>query len=145
MGDDGVGIHVVRMLKEKIPARDGLVFKELSVGGLKLVEEILGYEKVFIIDSVNMDDRQIGRIREFSPEQFKTTEQSNPSPHVTNFATALELYKRLDPNEIPGTIRIFTIDIDPDFTFHEELSPTIRDAAANLTEMITQQVKQLQD
>jgi len=133
------------MLKEKIPARDGLVFKELSVGGLKLVEEILGYEKVFIIDSVNMDDRQIGRIREFSPEQFKTTEQSNPSPHVTNFATALELYKRLDPNEIPGTIRIFTIDIDPDFTFHEELSPTIRDAAANLTEMITQQVKQLQD
>jgi len=145
MGDDGVGIHVVRMLKEKIPARDGLVFKELSVGGLKLVEEILGYEKVFIIDSVNMDDRQIGRIREFSPEQFKTTEQSNPSPHVTNFATALELYKRLDPNEIPGTIRIFTIDIDPDFTFHEELSPTIRDAAANLTEMITQQVKQLED
>lgn len=145
MGDDGVGIHVVRMLKEKIPARDSLVFKELSVGGLKLVEEILGYEKVFIIDSVNMDDRQIGRIREFSPEQFKTTEQSNPSPHVTNFATALELYKRLEPNEIPGTIRIFTIDIDPDFTFHEELSPTIRDAAANLTEMITQQVKQLQD
>lgn len=141
MGDDGVGIHVVRMLKEKIPARDDLVFKELGVGGLKLVEEILGYEKVFIIDSVNMDHREIGRIREFSPEQFKPTEQSNPSPHVTNFATALELYKRLDPSEIPGTIRIFTIDIDPDFTFREELSPTIQEAAANLAEMITQQLR----
>jgi len=141
MGDDGVGIHVVRMLKEKIPARDDLVFKELGVGGLKLVEEILGYEKVFIIDSVNMEHRQIGRIREFSPEQFKTTEQSNPSPHVMNFATALELYKRLDPSEIPGTIRIYTIDIDPDFNFHEELSPTIQAAAADLTEMITQQLR----
>lgn len=142
MGDDGVGIHVVRMLKEKIPERDDLVFKELSVGGLKLVEEILGYEKAFIIDSVNMEHRQIGRIREFSPEQFKTTEQSYPSPHVTTFATALELYKRLEPSKIPGTIRIFTIDIDPDFTFREELSPTIQEAAANLVEMITQHIKQ---
>ncbi len=143
MGDDGLGIHVVRMLKNKIPARDGLEFKELSVGGLKLVEEILGYEKVFIIDSVDTEHRQVGRIREFSPEQLKATEQASPSPHVLNFATALELYTRLKPNEIPGTIRIFTIDIDPDFTFREKLSPTIQEAAANLVEIITQHIKQL--
>jgi hydrogenase maturation protease len=140
MGDDGVGIHVLRMLKKKIPARDDLEFKELSVGGLKLVEEMLGYEKVFIIDSVDMEDRQIGRIREFSPEQFKATEQSSPSPHVTNFATALELYRRLEPSEIPSTIRIFTIDIDPGFTFRESLSPSIQEAAANLAEMIAQRI-----
>ncbi len=143
MGDDGLGIHVVRMLKNKIPARDGLEFKELSVGGLKLVEEILGYEKVFIIDSVDTEHRQVGRIREFSPEQLKATEQASPSPHVLNFATALELYTRLKPNEIPGTIRIFTINIDPDFTFREKLSPTIQEAAANLVEIITQHIKQL--
>jgi len=145
MGDDGVGIHVVRMLKTKIPARDGLEFKELSVGGLKLVEEILGYEKVFIIDSVNMERRQIGRIREFSPEQFKATEQPSPAPHIMNFATALELYKRLDPSKIPSTIKIFTIDIDPKFTFRENLSPTIRHAAEDVVEMIVKQIHQLQD
>jgi hydrogenase maturation protease len=136
MGDDGVGIHVVRMLKKMIPARDDLEFKELSVGGLKLVEEILGYEKVYIIDSVSLEHRQIGRIREFSPEQFKATEHTSPSPHVTNFATALELYKRLKPSEIPDTIRIFTIDIEPDFTFREKLSSTIQEAAANLVELL---------
>jgi len=142
MGDDGVGIHVIRMLKKSL-ARDDLEFKELSVGGLKLVEEILGYEKVFIIDSVDMDDRQIGRIREFSPEQFKATEQPSPSPHVLNFATALELYKRLEPSKIPSTIRIFTIDIDPDFTFRESLSPPIQKAAANLVEIIVQRIEQV--
>ena len=143
MGDDGVVIHVVRMLKKKIPARDDLEFKELSVGGLKLVEEILGYDKAFIIDSLDMEHREIGRIRESSPEQLKATEQSSLSPHVLNFATALELYKRLKTSEIPGTIRIFTIDIDPDFTFREKLSPIIQEAAANLVEMITQHIKQL--
>ncbi len=143
MGDDGVGIHVVRMLKKRIPAKDELEFKELSVGGLKLVEGILGYEKVFIIDSFDMEDRQIGRIREFSPEQFKATEQSSPAPHIMNFATALELYKRLEPSRIPGTIRIFTIDIDPNFTFREKLSPTVQDAAENLVEMILHHIEHL--
>ena len=52
MGDDAVGIHVVRMLKDRNRGRADLEFKELSLGGLGLVEEILGYERVFIIDSV---------------------------------------------------------------------------------------------
>ena len=52
MGDDAVGIHVIRRLKEKNTAKLGMEYKELSLGGLRLVEEILGYEKVFIIDSV---------------------------------------------------------------------------------------------
>jgi len=143
MGDDGLGIHVVRMLKKKIPARDDLEFKELSVGGLKLIEEILGYEKVFIIDAIDTEPRQVGRIREFSPEQLKATEQSSPSPHVLNFATALELYKRLKTTGLPSTIRIFTIDIEPDFTFREKLSPTIQEAAANLVDIITQYIEQL--
>jgi hydrogenase maturation protease len=143
MGDDGVGIQVLRMLKKKIPPRNDLEFKELGVGGLKLVEEILGYQKVFIIDSIDTEDRRVGRIREFSPEQFKSTEQSSPSPHVTNFATALELYRKLEPSEIPSIIRIFTVDIDPGFTFREGLSPPIQDAAENLVKILVEQIDEV--
>lgn len=142
MGDDGVGIHIVRMLKDKMPTRADLEFKELSVGGLSLVEEMLGYERVFIVDSIVSNDREIGRIREFSPEQFKRTQHSS-SPHITNFATALELYKKLEPSKIPEKIKIFTIDIDPDFTFRERLSPPIQEAAASLTELITKEIEQV--
>lgn len=46
MGDDGVGIYVARMVKDRVRPRTGLEFKELSVGGLRVVEEILGYEEV---------------------------------------------------------------------------------------------------
>lgn len=140
MGDDGVGIHVVRMLKDKIPPRADLEFKELSLGGLRLVEEMLGYEKVFIIDSVASSPATVGKIREFSPEQFEETEHAS-SPHATNFATALELYKRLQPSQIPETLRIFTIDIDPEFTFRENLSPTVQRAAVKLTELILHEIE----
>jgi hydrogenase maturation protease len=140
MGDDSVGIHVVRMLKEKLGPRTDLEFKELSVGGLRLVEEMLGYDKVLVIDSIESTDKSTGEIREFSPDQFKETKRTT-SPHITNFATALELYRRLEPNEIPATIRIFTIDIQPEFTFGEDMSPPVREAATKLVERITREVQ----
>jgi len=143
MGDDGVGIYVVRILKGKIPLRADVEFKELSLGGLRLVEEILGYESVFIIDSI-ASSGTVGRIREFTPQQFKGTQYVS-SPHDTNFATALELYKKLEANEVPKTIRIFTLDISPEFTFTEALSPPVQRAALELAERIALEVEQIRN
>jgi len=140
MGDDGVGIYVVRMLKDMIRAGTDVEFKELSVGGLRLVEEMLGYDRVIMIDSMSSNDVKPGRIREFRSEQFKETLQVS-SPHVTNFATALELYKKLEPDAIPRTIRIFTIDIKPEFIFGEGLSPPVQEAASKLVDQIVREIK----
>jgi hydrogenase maturation protease len=138
MGDDGVGIYVVKRLKEKAQGGADLEFKELSLGGLGLVEEMLGYETVFIIDSAASSGKA-GRIHEFSPEQLKETQYAS-SPHATNFATALELFKRLEASEIPNTIRIFTIDINPKFRFSEALSPPVQRAALELAELIAKEI-----
>jgi hydrogenase maturation protease len=142
MGDDAVGIHVIRTLRQRFPAEPELEFKELSVGGLRLVEEMLGYEKVFIVDSIATDDSQIGQIQEFSPEDFKTTEEPS-SPHVTNFATALELYKSLEPDEIPRSVKIFTIGMHSEFTFREGLSPRVNEAALKVTDLIAREIEQV--
>jgi hydrogenase maturation protease len=143
MGDDAVGIHVVRMLKDRIQGRADLEFKELSVGGLGLVEEILGYERVFIIDSV-ASSGSAGKIRELSPAHFKGTEYAS-SPHSTNFATALELFRRFGTSVIPNAIRIFTIDINPEPTFRETLSPPVERAAFELAELVGHELEQLRN
>jgi hydrogenase maturation protease len=144
MGDDGVGIHVVRMLKQRFSSRQDLEFKELSVGGLRLVEEMLGYKKVFMVDSLEPNTSMVGQIGVFSPEQFKSTEQVS-SPHVANFAAAFELYKKLEPEAIPEVIRIFTIEINSEFAFREGLSPPIQEAASRLVEMISREVERCRD
>jgi hydrogenase maturation protease len=141
MGDDGVGILVVRTLKERVHARPNLEFKELSVGGIRLIEELLGYETVFIIDSIDAKETS-GQIREFSPEQFKQS-QYESSPHTTNFATALELYKKLEPGRVPSSIRIFTIDIDSHFIFSDKLSRPVQTAAIKLVEQIAKEIDQI--
>jgi hydrogenase maturation protease len=140
MGDDGVGIHVARTVKDRLQSRTDLDVKELGVGGLRLVEEILGYEKVIIVDSYSSADSNPGQIREFDLAQFQDSMHPS-SPHGTNFATALQLYKRLAPERIPGKIRIFTVDIHATQTFGEDLSPPIRAAASRLAESIIRMVE----
>ncbi len=135
MGDDGVGIHVLRMLKERLASRSDLEFKELSVGGLRLVEEMLGHHSVFLIDSMEAPPSEIGSVKELSVEDFKVAERP-PSPHVTDFATALDLYKRVRPADVPRSIRIFTVGIAPTWTFTEGLSQRVQDGALELTDRI---------
>jgi hydrogenase maturation protease len=138
MGDDAVGIHVLRQLREKVQPRPGLEFKELSVGGIKLVEEILDYHTVFIIDSIE-SATTVGNINEFSPEQFHNTYHES-SPHDVNFMTALQLYKKLEPTRIPEKIRIFTIDINSEFVFKEKLTPAIQASASHLTQLLAKEI-----
>jgi hydrogenase maturation protease len=130
------------MLKQRFPSKSELEFKELSVGGLRLVEEMLGFERVFMVDSIEGDDSQVGQIREFSSDYFKTTQRSS-SPHVTNFATALELYSRLEPNKIPRNVRIFTIGIHGEARFREGLTPRVEEAASKLVDLIAREIEQL--
>jgi hydrogenase maturation protease len=141
MGDDGVGIYVVRMVKDRTRSRADLQFKELGASGFKLVEEILGYDEVIIVDSYASTEADTGQIREFSPEDFEDTVHAS-SPHGANFSTALELYRNLQPDKIPKKIRILTIDIHPADTFGESLSGRVQDAAAKLAEMIVREIGQ---
>ena len=143
MGDDGVGIQVLRHLKENTTPRADLDFKELSVGGIKLVEEFLDYKTIFIIDSIESATGE-GNINEFSPEQFNNTFHES-APHDVNFITALELYKKLEPHRIPKEIRIFTINIKTEFVFKENLSPTIEAAASRLTQSLDNEINRIHD
>jgi hydrogenase maturation protease len=140
MGDDGVGIHVARMVKDRARSFTDLQFKELGVSGFNLVEEILGYDEVIIVDSYASTEAGAGQIREFSPADFEDTVHAS-SPHGANFATALNVYRKLQPDKIPKRIRIFTIDIHPTYAFGESLSSRVKDAAAKLAEMIVREIQ----
>jgi hydrogenase maturation protease len=139
MGDDGVGIYVARMVKDRTRPSADLQFKELGVSGFNLVEEILGYDEVIIVDSYASTEADAGQIREFSPADFEDTVHAS-SPHGANFGTALGVYRKLQPDKIPKRIHIFTIDIHPTDAFGESLSNHVQDAAVKLAEMIVQEM-----
>ena len=82
---------------------------------------------------------EAGQIREFGPADFEDTVHAS-SPHGANFATALGVYRKLQPDKIPKRIRIFTINIHPTDVFGESLSNRVQDAAVRLVEMIVREI-----
>jgi hydrogenase maturation protease len=139
MADDSIGIHVARMVQAQSPQSADIVFKELGVSGIRLVEEILGFDQVILIDSHTGKEPEVGRVRKFTPADFVDTIHPG-APHGTNFASAIELYKTLTPEKIPKSIEIYTIDIDPEINFGEQLSPAVQKAGERLANLLVRQL-----
>ena len=123
--DDGVGIRVARALREK-PARPDVDIEESSLAGMDLLELLSGYDRAIIVDAIEAAGTKPGRIYRFGIEALTRTRHSS-SPHDVNFATALELGKRLGI-PIPGQIVIFGIQVADVSTFSEQCTPEVERA-----------------
>jgi len=66
MGDEGVGIHVLRCLREKSPPH-GVEFVDGGTGGLNLLGFFLDYDRIILIDAV-ADGQLSGTVSIVNPE-----------------------------------------------------------------------------
>ncbi len=96
---------------------------EASIAGLDFLDELVGYDRTIIVDAVQTRGGKPGEIRRFEPGTFTTTCHAN-SPHDVNFATALELGKRLGL-DLPRLIVIFGIEVEDVTSFGEECTPAV--------------------
>ncbi|UCG03757.1 MAG: hydrogenase maturation protease [Candidatus Heimdallarchaeota archaeon] len=106
-GDDIIGITAVREVAKIGPA--DIDYKQLSTGGLQVLETMLGYDKVLIVDSVETTSPTKRILRLKSEDLNKATFLA--SPHDINFPTALEIGKKSLPELMPKVIRIIGIEI----------------------------------
>ncbi|MDP6627572.1 MAG: hydrogenase maturation protease [Methanopyri archaeon] len=141
VGDDGVGIHVVRRLQE-LGLGKHVELEEAATGGLTLVEMFLGFEKVVIVDAIASEALPPGDVMLLTPESLKGTTHLS-SPHDTNFATALELLKSAVPDQVPSKIVIVGVGIKWSRIreFSEELSTEVRDAVQKAVEIVIEEIR----
>ncbi|MHA2292065.1 MAG: hydrogenase maturation protease [Candidatus Hodarchaeales archaeon] len=137
-GDDIVGIKAVREVAEIGPSN--IDYKQISIGGLQLLEAILGYDKVLIVDSIETNSSQ-KRILKLIPEDF-TNNTFLASPHDINFPTALEVGKKSVPNLMPKVIKIIGIEIPKQEVFSEEISEETMTKIPTLKKMIIEEIDQ---
>ena len=131
--DDGVGIKVAREIGRRLIS-SSIDVREASVAGLGLLELIQGYTKVVLIDSIQIKGGVPGEILLLDLNDLKHTIRLS-SPHDVNFATAMELGKRLGLN-LPQDIRIYAIQVEDISTFGENCSPSVERAISGIAEKI---------
>src|SRR5512143_98977 len=100
--DDGVGIRAVRALQGRIDDRQDIEFVELSIGGMRLMEEMAGYDRVLLIDAVMTDGNLPGAVFRLDIDDLAMSLHTS-STHDTSLSCALEGGARLGiklPSEI---------------------------------------------
>lgn len=142
MGDDGVGVQAISLLRDKLAGRADIDLREMNSVEFFLAEAMMGYRKVILIDSVVTGADDVGRIHEFSLQTLRGHTHISTS-HSMSFPAAFNIISRLNPDCAPHSVKIYAVAIAEVNEFSERLSPKVRDAlneivAAVMEELPTQ-------
>ena len=71
LGDDGVGWVVAHAVEKRLVGqRKNIEVDCLSLGGLSLMERMIGYQQVILVDSLNTGQRDQGAVIVFSLDEM---------------------------------------------------------------------------
>jgi hydrogenase maturation protease len=138
LSDDGVGPAVARELERRLDPQEATVI-EASLGGLNLLDLIVGYDRVIIIDAIKTKGGRAGQIYRLDPDALTTTRYT-ASPHDVNLVTALALGKKLGL-AMPSKIDIFAVEVTETELFSEECTPLVAAAIPKCVEMILKEIR----
>ena len=137
LSDDGVGLLVARVLQSRLKQQE-ITVMEASIAGLDFLELLAGYDRVIIIDAIQTSQGKAGQIYRFGPDALDATRHAS-TPHDINFATALELGKRLGL-VLPQQITIFAIEVEDVSSFSEQCTPEVGRAIPVCVEMVSKEL-----
>jgi hydrogenase maturation protease len=138
LGDDGVGWHVARQVALRLPDEAGLPIEVdyLSLGGLSLMERLIGYRQAIIIDAITTHQQPCGSVMCCSLDDLPHSTASHlASAHDTALQTAIAVGRSMDA-QLPEQITIVTVEAAQVFDFSEELTPAVAAAIPQATQAV---------
>lgn len=131
-GDDGIGIHAVKMLSERVLPPDTRVV-EIGVPGWDLATCLEGCPSVIIIDAVRMGEAP-GVWRRFDSAEVRLIGEKNIlSLHEAGISEGLNLAEAL--NILPERIVVYGME-PASITTSQELSPAVQATLPDFVEEI---------
>ncbi|MBN2381462.1 hydrogenase maturation protease [bacterium] len=132
--DDGVGIHVVRALRN-ILTDPKVTLVESELAGFSLIELLEGFELAVIIDAFIQPDRQPGLIRWFNYDtNYRCPTFHLVAGHQIDLDAAVKIGRRLC-DSFPSLILIIAITIKDATTFSEQCSVPVQKAILPAAEL----------
>jgi hydrogenase maturation protease len=133
MCDDAIGLRVLQELsKRKV---QGVDLEEACTSGLDLIEIMLDYDRVIVVDAILKSGKRPGTIMVLSPDAFSDTVHG-VNPHEANVATTLELGRSLEPDRFPKEILFVAVEVNDVFTVSEEMTPEVEAALEATVETV---------
>jgi hydrogenase maturation protease len=137
LSDDGVGVKVAQEVGKKLDDPETTV-SETNAVGLGLLDLIVGYDRVIIIDAIQTKRGKAGRIYRMEPQDFSSAKHFS-SPHQINLVTALELGKMLNL-VMPQEIAILAVEAKDVNNFGERCTPEVEKAIPQVVKIVLEEL-----
>ncbi len=129
LGDDGVGWRVaervIQELQRQSYDRELVDVICLSVGGLSLMEHLVGYERAILVDAIDTGQGSPGSVSTYNFNELPNPGAGHTSStHDTTLQAAIEMGRSIGL-ELPEKITIIAVNIHVDYTFTESLTPQV--------------------
>ncbi len=141
VADDAIGIHVARLLQLEFENHPRVTVTEAYAGGIRLMERMVGYETVIIIDAMTTGECEPGTIRHLHLNDLMQT-RNVTSTHDTPLPLALDL-AALTGQRIPDTVLIWGIEASDVTTFTESLTPAVQQSVPKVVHEILVSIRSL--
>jgi hydrogenase maturation protease len=146
LGDDGVGWRIAQEVESHL-AQNGLLdelrleFKYLSLGGLSLMEQMVGYREVLVVDSIVSGQNPIGTLYSLPLSRLPNLSSGHSTAiHDTSLQTALEVGRKIDLL-LPEDVWVVAIETEHVYDFTEDLSLSVSDVVPVAAGLIVEMLK----
>ncbi|GIK67224.1 MAG: hydrogenase expression/formation protein [Chloroflexota bacterium] len=157
LGDDGFGWRVASHVECALQEQSKTVgegethssmvaaveVERLAVGGLRLMEQMIGYDAAILIDAITLGQQPIGSLYSYSLESLPSYSVGHLySAHDTSLQVALEMGRNLVA-KLPDAIWVIGVEVEPTFIFSESLTPAIMAAVPCAVQLVIKKLDQI--
>ncbi len=117
---------------------------EASAGGLRLMEMMIGYDRVIIIDALTTVDAPPGTIHQLALSDLEAISptQHSASAHDASLVTALDSGRRMGL-PLPNDISIYAVSVENIIDFGDTPTPAVERAIPQVTAAVLEELKQM--
>jgi len=133
LSDDSAGLKVAEIVRQRLALDPSIEVSEDYSGGLRLMERMIGYDQVIIVDAICTGTHPPGSVLYLNSDDLPT--QHTASTHDINLPTALQLAATLNL-KMPERIRIIAIEAENVLDFSEQCSPAVTLALPHAAEVV---------
>lgn len=132
LGDDGVGWKVADEVERRLSSLQSLTSNIevdcVALGGLSLMERLLGCKRAIIIDSIGTGQRAPGEVYHFDlDELYDPTSGHTTAAHNMSLMTAMKMGRSLGA-DLPQRVTVVAVESPYTYDFTEELTPPVQAA-----------------
>jgi hydrogenase maturation protease len=135
LGDDGVGWKVAERIYQQLTADASVEVICLSLGGISLMERLIGFDRAILIDAFASDE-DLGSIHVMKLNDMPNYSAFHiSSAHDTSLQNAIEMGRSLGAY-LPEDIRVVGIATQRIYDFSEEISTPVAAAMPQVVKIV---------